>query len=137
MTNSTSTSTEPTAVVGRFIEGILTDPASALALLHPDLEVIEPESLPYGGVHRGRDAFAQQVLGTAAALMDIRILDHSTVAAGDRVLLRLEFEFTSRASGRTLRLASVELHEVHDGLITRIEVFYQDTKRLLDLLETQ
>ena len=63
------------------------DAGPLLALLSPDLEWVEPsvEGYPLSGVHRGRDAFAVDVLAVLAELFDgLTFSLDSVVAAGDR-----------------------------------------------------
>lgn len=105
-------------------------------LLHEDIVVVEPESLPYGGVYRGRDAFLRELLpamlgGFELAVEDVRLID-----GGERVAGQLTVVLTSRERGDVLRMPYVEVYEFGGGLICSIEVYPQDTATLAAFLDT-
>jgi ketosteroid isomerase-like protein len=121
-------------VVRRFTDAALAgDGETAMGLIGPDCVFEEAESLPYGGDHIGP-------VGIGAMLGDLfRIYDLVPEAVkltdcGSFVLARAAATFTARTTGRQLRMPIVELYEVSDGHIQRNQIFYQDTKALLDLL---
>jgi uncharacterized protein len=106
----------------------------ARALMHPDIVVTQPASMPHGGAHRGHDGLDR--MGTAFAehwdrsIADARILD-----AGPVVVQVTSQTWTARSSGRSATVDVVELITVADGLVTEIRVFPQDTHLLLSLLD--
>ena len=111
----------------RFLAG---DRDGAMALLHPDLAIEQPRSLPHGGEHRGHDGMA--AMGATFARHWDRTIEHPRITAdGDTVTQLTTQTWTSRATGRAATVDVVELLTVTDGLITRIRVFPQDTAALL------
>jgi ketosteroid isomerase-like protein len=109
------------------------DRDGARALMHPDIVVTQPATLPHGGVHRGHDGL--DAMGAAfvehwdRTITDPRILD-----AGPVVVQVTTQTWTARATGRAATVDVVELLTVTDGLVTEIRVFPQDTHLLLGLL---
>jgi uncharacterized protein len=110
------------------------DRDGARALMHLDIGVTQPATLPHGGVHRGHDGLDR--MGAAFAehwdrsIADARILD-----AGPVVVQVTTQTWTARATGRSATVDVVELIAVAGGLVTDIRVFPQDTHLLLGLLD--
>ncbi len=125
----------PTEVVRelsrRFLAG---DRDGAMALLHPDLRIEQPPSLPHGGEHRGHDGMA--AMGAAFARHWTRTIeDPRLVAEGDTVVQLTTQTWTASATGRSATVDVVELLTVADAVITSIRVFPQDTASLLATLD--
>jgi ketosteroid isomerase-like protein len=125
MTRSANAQTVET-MFGAILAG---DIETLFSVVHPDVAVFEPESLPDGGVHKGRDAFIElfgQIAGpNQLELEDVRTIDGDDIVAGQMTVM-----FTSRISGASIRMPYVEVYEFEDGLIRSIHVYPQDTKRL-------
>jgi ketosteroid isomerase-like protein len=105
------------------------------SLLTTDYEIVEPDSLPWGGTHRGTDGYValMQRIGRLFELRfeldQLRELDAETV-----VLTMMTVTFTARATGRTSRQPTIELLTIREGRIARSEVFLKDTAGLLTTL---
>lgn len=110
------------------------DVAGATASYHPDVVMTQAASLPHGGRHVGPAAVSTAIT-TLGATFDVTANGVELYSAGDRVVLRVDALFTSRATGRSAAVPDLEVYRFTDGLIVSIEVFYQDTKALADLLE--
>jgi uncharacterized protein len=123
--------TRTRAAVERFYSGMLTaDLAAVEVVLHPDVVVSEPGSLPYGGEHVGADAVVKLLglLCAGIALDEVRRGD--VLVHGERAAAFLEVPFTL-ADGGPQFLPVVETFLVRDGLITQIKPYYFDTAALL------
>jgi ketosteroid isomerase-like protein len=122
----------PAAVVRAILDAITQEDMGALmANLDERIEVIEPESLPCGGTHRGIDDFRKNVLMTVGRKFRVRILRSTMIAENDVVAACADIEFTARNSNQSLVMPYVELYSVFEGKVRRIEVYPQDTHRLL------
>jgi hypothetical protein len=101
----------------------------------PDFEIIEPPSLPQGGVHKGRDAWLK-MHGIMRSLWQQKVLVEHTwdLPEDDIIVLYSTMEWTANATGRTARFPAVELLRFRDGRIAKVEMFLQDTKVILDTL---
>jgi len=120
------------AVVKGFYEAFIAgDLAGCIERLDPDLEIDEPAGLPYGGHYQGIEAF-QQLAGAMLAGYEFTLLEWSVHDAGEFVVGRLLGRFTSRANGRSLEMPVVEHSHLTDGRISRIDVYYKDTRAFVD-----
>lgn len=123
------------ASVERMFEAIRAADLGALApLLHPDVVCVEPESLPYGGVYEGREAFFGDLLARMAGAYEMGVEDINVIDGGEAVASEMTVVFTSRKRGETIRMPYVEVYSFEDALIRSIHVYPQDAKRLADLM---
>ena len=121
-----ATKTSKTAVGEALITAMRErDIEALLALMHPELEVFEPESLPYGGTWNGREGFAallEKLFGLAELSLDGWKI-HET---DDGVIMEFEISFTSHKDGEVFRTSAVEVDRLKDGLVREIDIFYKD-----------
>lgn len=110
--------------------------ASIFDSAHPDVEIHEPASLPQGGVHKGIAAW-KEMHQTMRSLWDqkvetLKVWDHPE---DDVIVLYSMMEWTAKATGRTITFPCVEILTFTDGLISKVEIYHQDAKAVLDTLE--
>ena len=124
-----------TGVVERMLDHAVHGRWQALEhVLDDQFEIVEPDSLPYGGTHHGLFGYValMQQIGNLFELAfearELHALDETTV------IVRMNVTFTARHTGRSLRLRVVELLEVAGGRVRRSEVFLADTAALLATL---
>src|SRR4051812_9078695 len=78
-------------------------------LLTPDYEIVEPDSLPYGGTHHSAAGYIA-LMQRIGELFALRFeLDGLTPIGDDTVLLRMLVTFTAHTTGRTAALPVLEL----------------------------
>lgn len=110
------------------------DPDRIQAVLHPDFEIEQPDSLPHGGTYRGAAGMGE--MGTRFAEHWNRTIDGLVDwDCGDTVVQLTTQAWTSKATGRSATVDVVELITVTDGRIRSIRVFQQDTHLLLGTLD--
>ncbi len=109
------------------------DVKTILSCLHPEFVLNEPDSLPYGGDHVGRDGFVA-LARAVYAHYDTELLDSGVYGAGEFAVVRMRFRFTAHKTGASMELPLAEFYRFADGLLVRGEIFYRDTKAVLDLL---
>ena len=103
-------------------------------VLDDQFEIVEPDSLPYGGTHYGLDgyrALMQQISTLFELAFEVRgvhALDETTV------IVRMEVTFTARSTARSLKLRVVEVLQVVRGRVRSSDVFLADTAALLGTL---
>jgi ketosteroid isomerase-like protein len=125
-----------TAVVARLVAAVSAMDAEALrAVLHPDVEVIEPAGLPYGGVYRGADTFFTELLPALAGPFQLDVEDVKIFDGGDAGASRMTAVYTSRRTGSVIRMPYVEVYDVVDGLVTRVDVYPQDVTALTEWMD--
>ncbi|HJS97051.1 MAG TPA: nuclear transport factor 2 family protein [Solirubrobacteraceae bacterium] len=104
-------------------------------LLDENFEIVEPDSLPYGGTHHGVAGYVA-LMQRIAELFELTLEPIGVSALDDHsVLVRMHARFVARSTGRSVRLGVVELPEVVGGRVRRSEVFLSDTAALVATLE--
>ena len=122
------------AVAQRFMDAFEQENhAVALGCLHPDLVVHEAENLPYPGDHRGLDGFAG-LLRTLLRNYELKFVSGVLHDAGDVVVCEMTIRLIGRATGKAVDMPMIEVYRFTDGRISDIDVFYKDTKAVVDLL---
>ena len=122
------------------------DPEALLALLHDDVELHDPESLPYGGVLRGKDALRERLesrpegtwLGTWGPLQPTpaeRRMDPRVVSSNDGVVVVAYHVRAISGTGERMDCPTVGVYEVRDGKFVRARMFHYDTAALVSFLE--
>jgi ketosteroid isomerase-like protein len=128
MSNRTETVTESPADVVRGLYDALGkgDVPGVLAGLAPEVIVDEPNQLPYGGVHQGREVFVQSVLGAMTGYADVAITDAEVFEGPAGVVGTLTGTLTAHTTGEQYPLTMVEIHQVEDGLVHKIDVYLKN-----------
>lgn len=115
----------------RFRSG---DRDGARELLHPDLRIDQPASLPHGGSHHG--PAGMDAMGAAfAEHWERTISDADLRSCGDTAVQVTTQTWTAKSTGRSATVDVVELFRVTDDRIVEIRVFQQDTHALLMTLD--
>ena len=110
------------------------DRDGARELLHPELRIEQPASLPHGGWHDGPDGMATMG-ATFAEHWDRTIGPAEVHGVGDLVVQVTAQTWTSTATGRAATVDVTELIRVAQGRVVQIRVFPQDTAALLATLD--
>ncbi|MFF2996721.1 nuclear transport factor 2 family protein [Streptomyces sp. NPDC057950] len=106
------------------------DVPGVLARLAPEVIVDEPDQLPYGGVHQGREAFVRSVLGAMTGHADIAITAAEVFEGPTGVVGTLTGTLTAHTTGEVFPLTMVELHQVEDGAVRKIDVYTKNPHEL-------
>jgi ketosteroid isomerase-like protein len=99
------------------------DVKAFLAVLAADVEVREPEPLPYGGTYRGIGELMEMFAEAGALLDPGKLCVESLTADGDRVIAVLRAPLRGRAGEALI----AEHWRLRDGRATHIHVFWFDT----------
>jgi ketosteroid isomerase-like protein len=108
------------------------DIAGVMSCIHPDIRVVEPPSLAYGGVHQGSDAFRDHVLGAILSKMQLQTENVQLLTTGNRVAAVMDVRFTSRQTGKAIVMPYVEIYTVVDHQVRGLDVYPHDTVRLVE-----
>jgi ketosteroid isomerase-like protein len=102
----------------------------------PDIEVHEPPSLPYGGVHRGVDNWlnARKIM-MATWEQKLDILNIYEDAEKNVIILNYLMDWTAKSTGRNFRMPAIEVLTFRDAKIAKLEFYPQDAKAMADSLE--
>ena len=132
MNQPAETRTETPADVVRDLYAALTrgDIPGLLARLDPQVVVDEPKLLPYGGVHQGRDTFVQSILGAMMSHAEVAITAADVFEGPAGVVGTLTGTLTAHSTGERHPLTMVEIHQVADGTVRRIDVYTKNPDEL-------
>jgi uncharacterized protein len=131
-----TTQTTPAEAVEQVLDAIRAMDLDALkAVVHPDVEVIEPAGLPYGGVYRGADAFFGDLFPAIAGPFELGVANSKVFEQRGAAAVRMDITFTSRRTGEAIVMPYVEIYHVAEGLITKIDVFPQDVTALTQFMD--
>ncbi|MEU2375471.1 nuclear transport factor 2 family protein [Streptomyces misionensis] len=132
MSNQPKTLEESPAQVVRGLYDALGkgDVPGVLAKLAPDVIIDEPAQLPYGGVHQGREVFVQSILGAMMGYADVAITDAEVFEGPAGVIGRLTGTLTAHTTGEEFPLTMVEIHQVEDGAVRKIDVYTKNPHEL-------
>ena len=111
------------------------NPANMRDVLHPDCELVVPDSIPYGGTFRGVDAAVSA--GSPASCGAGSTSSPRRPRALSTAAIRSSFRSTSRRGRRTARpmdVHNVWIYEFSEGKLIRGRV-YADTAVLRDTVE--
>jgi uncharacterized protein len=120
-------------VVRNMLEAVIKgDKTGFMNCIHPDVQCIEPSSLPYGGVYKGLESFAKNVYQRMMDKFDIKIEHYELIGSEVKVAVAMDTTFTSKKTGASLTLPYVEIYTVADSKITLLDVYPSDTKKMID-----
>lgn len=121
----------PVEVVRGLYEALAKgDVPGVLTHLDPEVVVDEPNQLPYGGVHRGREAFVQSVLGAMTGYAEVAITAAEVFEGAHNVVGTLTGTLKAHSTGEEYVLTMVEIHQVEDGAVRRIDVYTKNPDEL-------
>jgi uncharacterized protein len=121
---------------GRYsASGSAADRSALLNTLHPDIVLHQPESLPYGGVWRGREAFGQWLDAFVQAWTRITPTDPVFHACGDNLLIStVTMRASARSTGAQIVMPMCQVIRFSDDLPIEWRNFAWDTARMVDAL---
>jgi uncharacterized protein len=110
-------------IVKRFYDFLCAgDFEGILSCFHLDIEIHEPECLPYGGVYKGMEG-AMKLFSEAPKLLDVGVFKvDALIADGNLVAGMLQTAIV----GTGEPLAVAEVSTVKDGKIIKVRVFQWD-----------
>lgn len=98
-------------------------------ILHPDIVIHEPASLPYGGTHTGPDAVLQ-LLAQLYSMIDLdAVVVGDILVNSERAAAFLEIAFGDSASNH--KVSVIETFVIRDGLVGEVKPYYFDTAALV------
>lgn len=108
------------------------DIETVFGMIHPECVIDEGHGLPYAGTYVG-PAGLQELVGKIMTPMEMVVDEFTVTDGGDCAVARIVLNFTSRSSGRSLKMPGIELYETTDGKVSKIDVFYKSTQAIAEL----
>jgi ketosteroid isomerase-like protein len=113
-------------VYGAFARG---DVPAVLGSFADDIEWVEAEGMPYGGVYRGGEAIAQNVFGPITTDIDgFALVLEEVLDSGGTVAAILRYTGTGKATGEALDVPAVHVWDVRDGKLARFRQYIDTVK---------
>lgn len=99
-----------------------------------DLKVVEPGSLPYGGTFQGADQLAEfdRLFFETWSHHEYEVVRYA--GHGEWVAVAINLNVVSQATGRQLTSRIAEWWRVVDEKVVEIEIFYEDTAAVLEVI---
>ena len=114
------------AIYGAFAKG---DVPAVLGAFADDIEWYEAEGMPYGGLHRGGEAVAQNVFGPISQDVDgFAVTPEEFMGSGDTVAAVVRYTGTGKATGKALNVPAVHVWDIRDGKAARFRQFIDTVK---------
>jgi uncharacterized protein len=115
------------AVQAFYDNSLRADLDGVAKILHPEVVIAEPASLPYGGTHKGRGEVVKLLAELYSRVdLDAVVIGDILVNSG-RAAAFLEVPFESGDSASNQTMLVVETFVIRDGLIVEIRPYYFDT----------
>ena len=100
------------------------DLPKVFSLLSPDIEIVQSEELPWGGVYRGHDG-ARQFFGKLGSHINSTLDLERLISAGDHVVAIGWTQGTVNATGASYRVPIAHVWLVRDGLVMQTQFFIE------------
>ena len=105
------------------------DVPAVLGAFADDIEWFEAEGMPYGGLHRGPEAVAQNVFGPITEDVDgFALVLEEFLDSGESVAAVVRYTGTGKATGKALDVPAVHVWDVRDGQLARFRQFIDTVK---------
>jgi ketosteroid isomerase-like protein len=112
------------------------DRSTLLAALRPDILLYQPESLPYGGEWRGREAFGQWLDAFLQTWTGVTPTDPVFHTCGDDTLVStVTMRASSRATGREIDMPMCQVIRFSDDVPIEWRNFAWDTAKMLNAIK--
>jgi ketosteroid isomerase-like protein len=113
-------------IYAAFAQG---DVPGVLGAFTDQIEWYEAEGMPYGGLHRGGEAVAQNVFGPISEDVEgFAVTPEEFMAAGDTVAVVTRYTGTGKATGKPLDQAAVHVWDIEGGKAVRFRHFMDTVK---------
>ena len=100
-------------------------------LLADDFTVVEPESLPYGGLWEGKDALQRLYPAVMAHFDDPAPVIKEVIGGEQWAAVIVDFTVTSKKTGNRFTQTVSEVGRVVDGKLVELQIHYFDTAALV------
>lgn len=113
-------------VYAAFAEG---DVPGVLGAFADQIEWYEAEGMPYGGLHRGGEAVAQNVFGPISEDVEgFAVTPEEFMTSGDSVAVVVRYTGTGKVTGKPLDQTAVHIMDLEGDKIARFRQFIDTVK---------
>lgn len=107
------------------------------ALLSDDFKVVEPNSLPYGGLWEGKDALQRLYPAVMQHFEDPAPVIKEVIGGEEWAAVIVDFTVTSKKTGRRFTQTVSEVGRIENGKLAELQIHYFDTAELAAEIGTE
>ncbi|MFM9839919.1 MAG: nuclear transport factor 2 family protein [Cyclobacteriaceae bacterium] len=135
---SEKSSSHNLTVVSNYFEFLFKrgDFVSLEKLILKEAVYLQAEGLPYGGTYKGFKEW-MEMFKKVPMYFDLQLVGNPILHSDSQnksVAASFTIKFKSKKSGKEFTMPIMELFELKDGKIMRVQPFYFDTKKINDLM---
>lgn len=108
-----------------------------MELLSDDFKVVEPESLPYGGLWEGKDALMRLHPAVMSCYDDPTPVIKEVIGGKEWAAVIVDFTVTSKKTGRRFTQTVSEVGRIENGKLAELQIHYFDTAELAAEIEAE
>jgi uncharacterized protein len=108
------------------------DIPKVFSLLSPDVEIVQSEELPWGGLYRGHDG-ARQFFSKLGSHLNSTLDVERLISSADHVVAVGWTQGTVNATGASYRVPIAHVWKIREGLVIQAQ-FFIDNLMMLDAL---
>lgn len=102
-----------------------------MALLSDDFKVVEPKSLPYGGLWEGKDALLRLYPAVMSNFDDPAPVIKEVIGGEVWAAVIVDFTVTAKKTGRRFTQTVSEVGRIEDGKLAELQIHYFDTAEMV------
>jgi uncharacterized protein len=99
----------------------------------PDVVLVQPESLPWGGEHHGHDGMTA-MFAVMYADLDQEMEPMTYIGSGDKVVTKQDVTWRNRKTGTSVFVPRLEIVTFANGKAIGFDVYLKDVHALLSIL---
>lgn len=127
-------STSSVEIVKSVYQGFqIRDPAAMFTFVSPEVEIVQSNTLPWGGVYRGHEG-ALHFFGKLTSRIDSNVELERLIDAGDLAAIGWTAGKVV-ATGTPFRVPFVHVWTIRGGLVTRVRFLIENSAMLAALAE--
>ena len=107
------------------------DWAGVHEMLADDFKVLEPESLPFGGVWEGKDALQRLFPAVMQCFEDPAPVTKEVIGGKEWAACIVDFTVTSKKTGKRFTMTVSEVGRIEDQKLAELQIHYFDTATLI------
>ena len=101
------------------------------AMLTDDFKVLEPESLPFGGVWEGKDALQRLFPAVMQCFEDPAPVTKEVIGGKQWASMIVDFTVTSKKTGERFTMTVSEVGRIQGEKLAELQIHYFDTAAML------
>ena len=101
------------------------------AMLSDDFKVVEPESLPFGGIWEGKDALQRLFPAVMQCFENPAPVTKEVIGGVEWASCIVDFTVTSKKTGKRFTMTVSEVGRIQDRKLAELQIHYFDTAAML------